>query len=248
VQVLHTYGITSRFYGYSWSPTGDFTSWAAFLNAIQKASTYIYIEDQYFWAFAFPNPCHGRPPGKARDSDVFYQLGEAIKRGVTVIVLVPDNSEDYGREQQLHQRSLAMNYLAGVAASAPGKFIPCSLFIGAMPVMVHSKLLIVDDEFVLVGSANVNQRSMSCDGEIDVGIVDEANAFARDFRDRVWTEHLEVPPGSLTNVPAALAAFEAAVAAGSGRVRPYSTAITPVPDGQAFLMTNIIDPYEGPPR
>jgi phosphatidylserine/phosphatidylglycerophosphate/cardiolipin synthase-like enzyme len=248
VQVLHTYGITSRFYGYSWSPTGDFTIWSAYLKAVKRASTYIYIEDQYFWASAFPNPCHGRPPGKARDSDVIYQLGAAITRGVTVMVLVPDRSEDFGREQQLHQRSLAVSYLAGLVGPGTGKFIVCSLFNGQTPVMVHSKLLIVDDEFVLIGSANVNQRSMACDGEIDVGIVDSAGTFARDLRDRLWTEHLEVPVGSLLSLGPALTAFEDAVAASSGRVRPYSTAVTPEPRLQGWWMSKVHDPYYGPPR
>ncbi|MDA0167648.1 phospholipase D family protein [Solirubrobacter taibaiensis] len=249
VQVLHTYGRTSKLYGYSWSPTGDFTIWSSYLNAIRQASTYIYIEDQYFWAFAYPNPCHTRPAGNARNSDIMFQLGEAIKRGVTVIVLVPDRSEDFGRDAQVHQRSLAVNYLATTAAAAAagaGKFIVASLWNGQTPVMVHSKLLIVDDEFVLIGSANVNQRSMTCDGEIDAGIVDEAGIFARDFRDRIWTEHLEVPVGSLTDLPTALAAVETSVATSSARLHPYPTAVTPVPSGQGFWMTRLHDPYCGP--
>lgn len=34
---------------------------------------------------------------------------------------------------------------------------------------VHSKLLIVDDVFALIGSANLNRRSMVSDNEIDIG-------------------------------------------------------------------------------
>ncbi len=52
VQVLHTYGRTSR--GYSWSNVGEFTIWASYLNAILRATSYIYIEDQYFMPFDFP--------------------------------------------------------------------------------------------------------------------------------------------------------------------------------------------------
>ena len=29
------------------------------------------------------------------------------------------------------------------------------------PIYVHSKLMIVDDDYLIVGSANINQRSMS---------------------------------------------------------------------------------------
>src|SRR5207245_2544844 len=91
VQVLTTYGITSRVYGYSWAPVGDFTIWASYLNAIKKASTYIYIEDQYFYPFDWP-PCFTRT-GVAQSTDLIYQLGQAIGRGVQVLVIVPAKSE-----------------------------------------------------------------------------------------------------------------------------------------------------------
>lgn len=40
-----------------------------------------------------------------------------------------------------------------------------------LPAQVHSKLMIVDDEYVIVGSANINQRSQdgTRDTEIAVG-------------------------------------------------------------------------------
>ena len=39
------------------------------------------------------------------------------------------------------------------------------------PVYVHSKMTIVDDEYILIGSANINQRSLSGerDSEIAMG-------------------------------------------------------------------------------
>lgn len=37
-------------------------------------------------------------------------------------------------------------------------------------IYVHSKLMIIDDEFALIGSANINDRSLTgnCDSEIAV--------------------------------------------------------------------------------
>jgi phosphatidylserine/phosphatidylglycerophosphate/cardiolipin synthase-like enzyme len=39
-------------------------------------------------------------------------------------------------------------------------------------IYIHSKLLLVDDIFTTLGSANINQRSMVADSEINIGIVD----------------------------------------------------------------------------
>jgi len=41
-------------------------------------------------------------------------------------------------------------------------------------VYVHSKVLIVDDCYASIGSANFNARSLTNDTEIQIGVVDEA--------------------------------------------------------------------------
>ena len=43
-------------------------------------------------------------------------------------------------------------------------------YTGDVPIYVHSKLMIVDDEILRVGSANLNSRSMGLDSECDVFI------------------------------------------------------------------------------
>lgn len=63
---------------------------------------------------------------------------------------------------------------------------------------VHAKLMVVDDEFVRVGSANLSNRSMGLDTECDIGIEaggrdDVRRAIAR-FRDDLLAEHLGVGP------------------------------------------------------
>ena len=54
-------------------------------------------------------------------------------------------------------------------------------------VYVHSKLMIIDDSFITLGSANLNQRSMSADSEINVASDDRVQATAT--RSRVWGLH-----------------------------------------------------------
>lgn len=64
-------------------------------------------------------------------------------------------------------------------------------------IYVHSKVWIVDDVFVKIGSANCNRRSMTHDTEIDINVVDGAllngaRALARRFRVEMWAEHLNM--------------------------------------------------------
>ena len=59
---------------------------------------------------------------------------------------------------------------------------------------LHSKMMAVDDEWLRIGSANINNRSMGVDTECDVAIEaagrpDVAKAI-RNFRDDLLAEHL----------------------------------------------------------
>jgi len=75
------------------------------------------------------------------------------------------------------------------------------------PIYIHSKLLIVDDEYVLMGSANLNERSMSGtrDTEIAFGahqphfITNEGNGprgHVQAFRLQLWAAHLGIRSSS----------------------------------------------------
>ena len=54
-------------------------------------------------------------------------------------------------------------------------------------IYIHAKLLLVDDGFMTLGSANLNQRSMAVDSEINIATNDAV--LARNLRQRVWTQH-----------------------------------------------------------
>ena len=63
---------------------------------------------------------------------------------------------------------------------------------GYRAVYVHAKVAIIDDEWLTVGSANLNKRGLITDGEINVVVSDPA--LARRFRVDLWSEHLALPP------------------------------------------------------
>jgi phosphatidylserine/phosphatidylglycerophosphate/cardiolipin synthase-like enzyme len=257
VQILRTYGITSKAFGFSWSPRGEFTVWASYLNAIRNATRYIYIEDQYFLAWDYP-PRFARPAGPGRDVDIVYQLGEAMKRGVRVVVLTPSNAEDAGRIYQKFQRDIGVNYLTAIkAGGAPGDIVMASLRNSAGDVYVHSKLMLVDDELMLIGSTNIGQRSMCHDGELHAAVVDSADTLVKEFRKALWAEHTTRAAGTLDDPLAAYALFKTDVATPTHpRLHPYPVdplsvhppgpGTTPAPKGHPGAIRNVFDPYAGP--
>jgi phosphatidylserine/phosphatidylglycerophosphate/cardiolipin synthase-like enzyme len=52
-------------------------------------------------------------------------------------------------------------------------------------IYIHSKLMIANDAFFTLGSANMNQRSMAVDSELNIAVQD--SALASTLRRRVWT-------------------------------------------------------------
>jgi phosphatidylserine/phosphatidylglycerophosphate/cardiolipin synthase-like enzyme len=51
-------------------------------------------------------------------------------------------------------------------------------------IYIHSKLLMADDRYMTLGSANLNQRSMAADSEINIAT--DNHAKVKDLRQRVW--------------------------------------------------------------
>jgi phosphatidylserine/phosphatidylglycerophosphate/cardiolipin synthase-like enzyme len=69
-----------------------------------------------------------------------------------------------------------------------------------MPVYVHAKIGIVDDEWLTLGSANLNEHSLFNDTEVNVVARDPV--LARGVRLGLWAEHLERPVEDVAGDPA----------------------------------------------
>lgn len=84
-----------------------------------------------------------------------------------------------------------------------------------LQVYVHSKIMIIDDCITLIGSANINDRSLlgSRDSEIGVVIEDKelidsymdgkpwkAGKFSSSLRLSLWSEHLGLPAGEVNQI------------------------------------------------
>jgi uncharacterized membrane protein YdjX (TVP38/TMEM64 family) len=86
------------------------------------------------------------------------------------------------RERDLHERLRA--------------YYPIVPQLGEEHVIVHAKLMVVDDRLVRVGSANISNRSMGLDSECDLAIEasgeDRSEKAIANFRNRLVAEHLGV--------------------------------------------------------
>lgn len=158
----------------------------AYLEAIKRARQSIYIESQYFTSHAI---------GRA----LAARLSE--HEGPEVVLVLRHNCDgwlerrtmDSVRAKVLHDMELADHYgrLSVYAPTVPGSE-------GSDWVAIHSKLLIVDDEFVCVGSANVSNRSMGFDTECNLAVEARnepgVQAVIAGLRSRLIGEHLGVAP------------------------------------------------------
>lgn len=54
-------------------------------------------------------------------------------------------------------------------------------------VYIHAKLMIIDDAFLTIGSANINTRSMETDSELNIAV--DCCEEAREAREKLWKSH-----------------------------------------------------------
>jgi phosphatidylserine/phosphatidylglycerophosphate/cardiolipin synthase-like enzyme len=85
-----------------------------------------------------------------------------------------------------------------------GHVLACTLYARAGkiadPVYIHAKIAVVDDEWLTLGSANLNEHSLFNDTEMNV--VTHDPDLARQTRLRLWAEHLELSAEEIPDNPA----------------------------------------------
>jgi phosphatidylserine/phosphatidylglycerophosphate/cardiolipin synthase-like enzyme len=152
-------------------PRGDFRILEAYVRALRSAERLVYLESQFLWSPELVDILATKlshPP-----TDEF--------RIVVVLPARPNNGSDNTRGQ------------LGVLAQADvdRRLLACTLYQPerANQVYVHAKIGIVDDRWLCIGSANLNEHSMFNDTEACIVTCDEA--LARTTRQQLWREHLE---------------------------------------------------------
>lgn len=113
--------------------------------------------------------------------------------------------------------------------------------------MIHSKIMVVDDWFLRVGSANLNNRSMGADTECDLAIeaaTDRERVAITRLRNRLLGEHCGVPADE---VEAALA-HQGSLVRVADQLCGNGHCLTPIDDGRpdrtlfARLAERVADP------
>ena len=83
------------------------------------------------------------------------------------------------------------------------RLLACTLYARsgnlADPIYIHAKIAIIDDNWLTLGSANLNEHSLFNDTEMN--IVSHDPEFARQTRLRLWAEHLELPIDEIPSNP-----------------------------------------------
>ena len=104
-----------------------------------------------------------------------------------VVVLLPADPNN-GRDDTRGQLGVLVN--AAKEGGDENRFLACTLFQPrGTAVYVHSKAAIVDDAWLTVGSANLNEHSLFNDTEVNAVVREQS--FVRDARLRLWSEHVE---------------------------------------------------------
>jgi phosphatidylserine/phosphatidylglycerophosphate/cardiolipin synthase-like enzyme len=163
-------------------------------RAFAQAKKFIYIENQYFWRrtfLGFENPGLGLP--NADMEELMQLLAGALARGVIVAFLLPDNP-NVGRE--FTDEGLKFLWELAPHAVATGALQAYTLCSSLQEqgqtfyrsIYVHGKVTIVDDSWLTLGSANLNNRGMHDDTEMNVAIVH--SEMVRRLRILLMAEHL----------------------------------------------------------
>lgn len=166
--------------------SGEQTNFDQYLLAIKSAHRTIYMENQYVEVL-----------------EIVEALHDALGRGVEVVLLMPAAPDISPTAYDSPERSAFFE-----ARSALGRYSNFALAgiagLGAdgcrKPVYVHSKLMLIDDTWATVGSANLHRFSMFGNGELNAAI--SSADIVRAFRIALFEEHLAMDTSSLNDLEA----------------------------------------------
>lgn len=170
---------------YDFLPDGDFRILEAYKRALRSARRLVYLESQFLWS-----------------GDLVSILADKLRnppaddfRVVVLLPAKPNNGADATRGQ--------LGTLAR-ADGGGGRFLATTITArsGRLsgPLYVHAKVGIVDDAWLTVGSANLNEHSLFNDSEMNIVACEPE--LARDTRLRLWAEHLERSVEEVSGDPA----------------------------------------------
>jgi phosphatidylserine/phosphatidylglycerophosphate/cardiolipin synthase-like enzyme/uncharacterized membrane protein YdjX (TVP38/TMEM64 family) len=195
-----------------------------YLDAISQAKSYIYMENQYLSSHAI---------GTALEKT----LRQA--QGPEVVMVLPRHCPGWLEEEtmgalrnRLHKRLQAADEHGRLRICYPERE-----GLDTEVIIVHSKILVVDEILMTVGSANLSNRSMGFDTECNLALAAEDReglaATISGFRNRLLAEHLGCTPDQVAKYLASHGSLIAAIDELGGKQR--SLLKLPLQDGESLL-------------
>ncbi len=187
---------------------GDRSILESYKLALQNARRYVYFENQYFRYREFAELLKQqrrdlRANGDTRELYIFvvtnvtdgtgrlntYEMLQALGKGSQMPTVngpstAGSNSGAILRNSDLEGINIHVATLLSSGNTPQG--------VKYKDVYVHSKLLLVDDVFFTLGSANINTRSMEGDSELNISC--PSPGLTRDWREHLWKLHTGLHP------------------------------------------------------
>eukprot|EP01127_Copromyxa_protea_P015670 TRINITY_DN454_c0_g1_i1.p1 TRINITY_DN454_c0_g1~~TRINITY_DN454_c0_g1_i1.p1 ORF type:complete len:1217 (+),score=237.62 TRINITY_DN454_c0_g1_i1:47-3697(+) len=208
--------------------------YSEYLRLIQEAKHYIYIESQFFISSTATSENSSSPVTNEIGMYLIERITKAINENekFRVIVVIPLHPEGncldsttqavlywqqrtltgngdksfFGILRQRHPNVDLNQYVCFYSLYQHGRLGNTWV---SDQVYVHTKLIIIDDREMIIGSQNINDRSMrgTRDSELGIAVYSDKNMvdsfmngvptkvsqFVQNFRLRLWQEHLGIP-------------------------------------------------------
>jgi phosphatidylserine/phosphatidylglycerophosphate/cardiolipin synthase-like enzyme len=177
---------------------GETTVHDLLCHAIDQTERSIYIEDQYFFGSA-------QDPNEPKIQRLEELLQKKLNANVTVAVVTTreDQMASEGVWQAPKRRARLLRLLTDGLGSASGRFRIYQYkadmvkdaqgkVAGSDRNWVHTKAWVFDDDFAVVGSANVNWQGFFAESELSVGIASKAPIGDGAFKNLVFAKALRM--------------------------------------------------------
>ncbi|ATE64985.1 phospholipase D-like domain-containing protein [Rhizorhabdus dicambivorans] len=154
-----------------------------YVDMIAAAKRFIYADNQYF-----------------ASRRVAEAIAERLRErnGPEIVIVNPTSADGWLQEAVMGSARAALFAALGDLDRHDRFDIYTPVTTAQKDIYVHSKLMIVDDRILRVGSSNMNNRSMGLDSECDIAIESEdgeaPDAAIRSLRERLMAEHLGTTP------------------------------------------------------
>jgi phosphatidylserine/phosphatidylglycerophosphate/cardiolipin synthase-like enzyme len=167
---------------YDFAPRGEFGIYHWYIQAFRLARRLIYLENQYLWS---PHVMKALIDAMDTPRDESFRI----------VIVLPAFAGDGRWDNDKHveklrdaDRGRGIISIYSLYTSGPN--------MGEHPftyraIYVHAKVAVIDDEWLTIGSANLNNRGLITDGEMCAVVHDPD--LARRTRVDLWAEHLNMP-------------------------------------------------------